>query len=100
MPRPGTVALSGTVGLLQPRIPVDLKLTADHAQAIANSLITANLDAALQIKGTALDRLDVVGSVQIHRATIGIPSALPPNVAVLDVRRRGRKAPRRSTRSS
>jgi translocation and assembly module TamB len=90
----GTLALSGTVGFLQPRIPVDLKLTADHAQAIANSLITANLDAALQIKGTALDRLDLVGSVQIHRATIGIPSALPPNVAVLDVRRRGRKAPR------
>ena len=90
----GTVSVSGIIGFLQPRIPVDLKLTADHAQAIANSLITANLDAAVEIKGTALDRLDVAGSLQIHRAAIGIPSALPPNVAVLDVHRRGRKAPR------
>lgn len=89
----GSVSLSGTIGILQPRIPVYLKLTADHAEAVANSLITANLDAAIEIKGTALDRLNVVGSVQIHRATIGIPSALPPTVAVLDVRRRGKKPP-------
>ena len=85
----GTVSLSGTVGFLQARLPVDLQLSADHAEAIANSLITANLDAALKITGSALERLEVRGNLQIHRATIGIPSALPPDVAVLDVRRRG-----------
>jgi len=89
----GTVSISGTVGLLEPQIPVDLKISADHAQPVASSLITANLDAALQIKGTALARLDVTGMVHVNRATIGIPSTLPPSVAVLDVRRRGQKAP-------
>jgi translocation and assembly module TamB len=89
----GTVSISGTVGLLEPQIPVDLKISADHAQPVANSLVTANLDAALQIKGTALARLDVTGMVHVNRATIGIPSTLPPSVAVLDVRRRGQKAP-------
>jgi len=90
----GSVSMSGSVGFLQPQIPVDLKLTADHAEAVANSLITANLDAAIEITGTALERLNVIGNLQIHRATIGLPSALPPQVAVLDVRRRGKSAPR------
>ena len=55
--------------------------------------MTANLNADLSVKGTALERLAVAGTVHVNRAVIGIPDSLPPDVAVLDVRRRGQHAP-------
>ncbi len=88
---PGTVSMSGAVGILQKGIPVDLKITARNAQPIVSKLVTSNLNADLAIKGTARERLDVSGSVHLNRTLIGIPNGLPPNVAVLDVRRRGNK---------
>ncbi|MDP9007117.1 MAG: translocation/assembly module TamB domain-containing protein [Pseudomonadota bacterium] len=88
---PGTVSLSGSVGILQKAIPVDLKITARNAQPIMSKLVTANLNADLAIKGTARERLDLIGSVHLNRTLIGIPNGLPLNVAVLDVRRRGKK---------
>jgi translocation and assembly module TamB len=45
------------------------------------------------VKGKARDRIDVAGTIHVNRATIGIPNSLPPDVAVLDVRRRGQAAP-------
>jgi translocation and assembly module TamB len=90
---PGTVSMSGSVGVLQKGIPVDLQLTARNAQPLVSKLITANLNADLTIKGTARDRLDVAGSMHLNRTLIGIPNGMPLNVAVLDVRRRGKKAP-------
>jgi translocation and assembly module TamB len=89
---PGTVSMSGSVGILQKDIPVDLQLTARNAQPLVSKLITANLNADLTIKGTARERLDVAGSMRLNRTLIGIPNGLPLNVAVLDVRRRGKKA--------
>jgi translocation and assembly module TamB len=90
---PGTVSMSGSVGILQQGIPVDLQITARNAQPLVSKLITANLNGDLTIKGTARERLDIVGSVHLNRTLIGIPNGLPLNVAVLDVRRRGKKAP-------
>jgi translocation and assembly module TamB len=89
----GSVGMTGTFGVLQHGMPVDLKITAKNAQPIASSIITANLDADLHVSGTALKRLDVAGTIHVDRATIGIPDSLPPDVAVLDVRRRGQSAP-------
>jgi translocation and assembly module TamB len=89
---PGTVSMSGTVGVLQKGIPVDLKIAASNAQPIVSKLVTANLNADLAIKGMARERLDITGSVHLNRTLIGIPNGLPLNVAVLDVRRRGKKA--------
>ncbi|HEY0803125.1 MAG TPA: translocation/assembly module TamB domain-containing protein, partial [Steroidobacteraceae bacterium] len=89
---PGTMSMSGAVGILQKGIPVDLKITAHNAQPIVSKLVTANLDADLSIKGTAREHLDIAGTVHLNRTLIGIPNSLPPNVAVLDVRRRGKKA--------
>jgi translocation and assembly module TamB len=88
---PGTISVSGTIGVLQKGIPVDLKITARNAQPIVSKLVTANLDADLQVKGSSRERLDIVGSVHLNRTVFGIPNSLPPNVAVLDVRRRGQK---------
>jgi translocation and assembly module TamB len=89
---PGTMSMNGAVGVLEKGIPVDLKITAHNAQPIVSKLVTANLDADLSIKGTAREHLDIAGTVHLNRTLIGIPNSLPPNVAVLDVRRRGKKA--------
>jgi len=89
---PGTVSMSGSIGILQKGIPVDLQISARNAQPLVSKLITANLNADLTIKGMARERLDVAGSMHLNRTLIGIPNGLPLNVAVLDVRRRGKKA--------
>jgi translocation and assembly module TamB len=90
---PGTVSITGTIGVLQPHIPVDLKLMAKNAQPIASNIITANLNADMHIGGTAREQLDVEGELYVNRATIEIPSGFPPDVAVLDVRRPGTGPP-------
>jgi translocation and assembly module TamB len=89
---PGTLSMSGSVGVLQKGIPVDLKVTATNAQPIVSKLVTANLNADLHISGTAREHLDIGGTIHLNRTQIGIPNGLPPNVAVLDVRRRGKAA--------
>ncbi|HEY2779187.1 MAG TPA: translocation/assembly module TamB domain-containing protein [Steroidobacteraceae bacterium] len=90
---PGTVSMSGSVGIVQKGIPVDLQITARNAQPLVSKLITSNLNADITIKGTARERLDVEGSMHLNKTLIGIPNGLPLNVAVLDVRRRGTKKP-------
>ena len=90
---PGTVSMSGSIGLLQPDIPLALHITAQRAQPVASKIVTANLNADLNVSGTARERLAVAGTVDLGRTLIGIPNRLPPNVAVLNVRRRGQVAP-------
>jgi translocation and assembly module TamB len=89
----GTVSATGTVGALAPDRPVDVKLTARNAQPLATDLLTANMDLDLTVRGQASTRLDIAGKVTISHADINIPNALPPSVAVLDVRRPGQGAP-------
>jgi translocation and assembly module TamB len=90
---PGNVSVAGTIGVLQPKMPIDLKITARNAQPIANNIVTANLDADVTVKGTIREEMEVGGKIHINRADVEIPSGLPPNVAVLDVRRPGRANP-------
>jgi translocation and assembly module TamB len=90
---PGEVSLSGTIGVLQPHVPVDIKLTAKNAQPISSNIITANVNADIEVSGTAREQLDVKGKVDINRTTVQIPSSFPPDVAVLDVRRPGETPP-------
>ena len=90
---PGNVTITGTIGVLEPRIPVDLKLTAKDAQPISSNIITANVDADMHLTGTAREKLDVNGKVRVNRANIEVPSGFPPDVAVLDVRRPGEAPP-------
>lgn len=90
---PGTVSMTGKIGVLQSGVPVDINIKADNAQPVASKLVTANLNADLHVSGTARQRLDIAGTVHLNRTLIGIPNSLPPNVAVLDVRRRGKPVP-------
>jgi translocation and assembly module TamB len=87
---PGTVTMTGTIGVLQAGVPLDLLIKADNAQPLVSKLVTANLNANLHVSGTALAHLDIAGKVHLNRTLIGVPNSLPPNVAVLDVRRRGK----------
>ena len=89
----GSVGMTGSIGILQPGIPVDIKLTARNAQPIASNILTANLNAEIHLSGHATEHLTVGGTIHVNKAVIGIPDSLPPNVAVLDVRRRGKAAP-------
>jgi translocation and assembly module TamB len=89
----GTVAMTGSIGLLQPGIPVHLTIAAKNAQLLTSNIVTANINADVKVSGTAREQLGITGSIHVNRAMIGIPDSLPPDVAVLDVRRRGKPAP-------
>ena len=85
----GTITAKGEVGVLQPDIPVDVTIAARDARPLASDLITADLDADIQVRGAAATRIDTVGAVRVKHADINIPNGLPPEVAVLEVRRPG-----------
>jgi translocation and assembly module TamB len=84
---PGNVSVSGTIGVLASTLPIDLQVTARNAQPLASDFVVANVDADVHVHGAAASRVDVTGAIKVNRAEVNIPSALPPSVAVLDVRR-------------
>ena len=90
---PGTIAATGTIGVFASGHPVDIRFTARNAKPFSTDLLTALLDADIRLYGPSQTRLDAAGSINVQRAEINIPKALPPEVAVLDVRRPGQKPP-------
>jgi translocation and assembly module TamB len=86
---PGQLSANGTVGVLQPGMPIHVQLSAHKIQPITNDIMTANLDTNMQVAGTLRRRIDVTGEVHINRASITIPNGLPPSVQTLDVVRAG-----------
>lgn len=90
---PGNLSIQGTIGVLEPKIPVDIKVTAKDAQPIASNIVTANLNAAIQVTGNAREQMDVNGKVHLNHANVSIPGGLPPEVAVLDVEHDGAPPP-------
>jgi translocation and assembly module TamB len=88
---PGQLSATGTVGVLQPGMPIHISLAAHNIQPITNDILTANLDTHMKVAGTLKKRLDVTGEIHVNHASIGIPNGLPPNVQTLDVVRPGQK---------
>ena len=86
---PGTLSVMGTVGLPASDLPVNLHLRARNAQPVTSDFAVVNMDADIDLRGTAPARLNAAGSIKINRADVAIPNALPANVGVLDVRRPG-----------
>ena len=86
---PGQLSATGTVGVLQPQMPIDVSLSAQHIQPITNDIMAANLDTRIQVAGTLRQRINVTGTIHVNRASINIPNGLPPSVATLDVIRPG-----------
>jgi translocation and assembly module TamB len=95
---PGTISAEGTLGLGD-TMPLSVKFEAHNARPLASDLVTVNADLNLTVSGPLRQRLDAVGTLHINRADLNIPNALPPSVAVLDVRRPGQQVepPREST---
>ncbi|MBB2161743.1 translocation/assembly module TamB domain-containing protein [Gluconacetobacter sacchari] len=90
---PGSIAVNGTLGVLQPGLPIDLRITARNARPLASDLVTAQIDADMTVRGALASRIDVVGQVTIPHAEINIPNALPPSIATLNVIRPGDQPP-------
>lgn len=90
---PGTIRLSGSVGVLTPGIPVDLTLRMADAQPLASDLLTADLDADIALRGQAEHRLAATGTIEVRHATINIPNRFPSSVERLHVIRPGRPPP-------
>ncbi len=88
----GSIAASGTVGLAG-AMPVDLRLTAQHATPLASDRLTATLDADLTLRGEIEGQLAAGGTLKIDGAEIRIPDKLPASIAVLNVRRPDQKPP-------
>jgi translocation and assembly module TamB len=89
----GTITGSGSIGLLAPGIPVELRVVMNDAKPLASSLLTATLDADVSLAGRARESLRAAGRIHVRRAEINIPDRLPPSVPVLNVRIAGQPAP-------
>jgi translocation and assembly module TamB len=89
----GTLQASGSIGVLQPGVPVSLHLAAHDAQPIDGQLLRARMDADLTLEGEFQGQLRLAGRISASRAEITIPGTLPTSVPTLDVRRPGHAAP-------
>jgi translocation and assembly module TamB len=90
---PGTIKGSGSIVLSAPGTPLDVSLRLDNAQPIASDLLTARATGVLRVSGALRGSVAVSGKLDVGRATINIPERFPPQIAVLDVRRKGQKPP-------
>src|SRR6202000_1820056 len=91
----GSVSGSGTVDLAAAGTPLDLHFKAKGARPLVSDRLTATVDADLALAGPA-KQARLAGKVQILEGSIVIPDRYPPNIAVLDVRRKVQAAPGRA----
>ncbi|HEX2761206.1 MAG TPA: translocation/assembly module TamB domain-containing protein, partial [Rhizomicrobium sp.] len=89
----GTLSGSGTVNLSAPGLPVDFTLEAKNARPIVSDLFSATLSGTIKMTGTLTNQLNLSGDIRILGGEINLPDNFPPEVAVLNVRQRGRPAP-------
>ncbi len=79
---PGTLSAAGNIGLTG-NMPVDITLTARQARLLSSDLLTASVEADLQLGGFVRTDMTVDGRIHINRADIRIPERLPAGIAVL-----------------
>ncbi|HVV26512.1 MAG TPA: translocation/assembly module TamB domain-containing protein [Rhizomicrobium sp.] len=96
---PGTLSGSGSIDLAAQGMPVDFTLEAKDARPIVSDLITATISGTVKMSGQLARTLNVSGNVQVTRGEINLPERFPPEVAVLNVRRRGQPPPPPQTTS-
>ncbi|HLY04698.1 MAG TPA: translocation/assembly module TamB domain-containing protein [Rhizomicrobium sp.] len=85
----GTIGASGSIDLDSPGIPLDIAIKAEDARPVESDLVTATFSGDLKLSGTLEEQTHLAGTVRISRGQINLPDSFPPEVAVLDVRRRG-----------
>jgi translocation and assembly module TamB len=89
----GTIGASGSIDLDAPGIPVDIAFEAHDARPVESDLVTATFSGEVKMSGTLKEQTSLAGTVRISRAEINLPGRFPPQVAALDVRRRGQAPP-------
>lgn len=89
----GTISGSGTIGVSQPGMPINLKLVAHNATPLTGGIVTATIDAALGIDGDVGSRIVLDGTVDVRQAVIQVPSKLPTSVATIPIRILGAPPP-------
>ena len=89
----GTLSGSGSIDLSAPGLPVDFTLNAKNARPIVSDLFTATLSGNLKMTGTLTSQMNLSGDIQVLGGEINLPDKFPPEVAVLNIRQRGRTAP-------
>jgi translocation and assembly module TamB len=89
----GIISGSGSIDLAAPNMPVNMIVDMKDARPIASDLITANLSGNLKLTGHIKTLTTLSGQVQVTGGEINLPENFPPEVAVLNVRRRGQPPP-------
>jgi translocation and assembly module TamB len=89
----GTLSANGHVDLLAPGMPVDIQMKAQDARPIDNDLISASLSGNLALQGHVSAGMALAGKIEVTRGNINLPNNFPPQIAVLNVRRRGQPPP-------
>jgi len=89
----GTLSASGNVDLAAPDMPVTMRLQASEARPIASDLITASISGDASLSGHVKGVMTLAGKLQVTGGDINLPDSFPPEIAVLNVRRRGQPAP-------
>ncbi|WP_232228021.1 translocation/assembly module TamB domain-containing protein [Asaia astilbis] len=87
----GTIGLSGSVGVLRPGLPIDIRIVARKAQPVTSDLLTAVIDTDLRAHGQLSSRLDVDGGIRLPSVVVNIPNSMPASVPQLTVIRPGEK---------
>ncbi len=90
---PGMLSASGSIDLLAPDMPIDMRMEAKNARPITSDLLTASLTGTMTLTGHVKTGTTLAGKIQIPGAEINLPENLPADVAVLNVRRRGQPPP-------
>jgi translocation and assembly module TamB len=90
---PGSLSGSGSIDLAQPGMPIDMTLDARDARPIASDLITASISGQLRLTGQVKNQMTLSGKIDVPSGEINLPRNFPPEVASLNVRRRGQPPP-------
>jgi translocation and assembly module TamB len=82
----GTFSGNGTIGIMAPGMPIDLRIMARNATPLSGELVTATLNADLSITGQAEGRVLLGGRIFIQQAVVQVPNKLPASVATIPYR--------------
>src|ERR1700761_6079908 len=74
-------------------MPVDIAIHAENARPVTSDLVSATLSGDIRLSGHLNAASTLSGKLQVIAGEINLPEKFPPEVAVLDVRRRGEKPP-------
>ncbi len=82
----GTIGGSGTIGVLQAGMPVNLTVIARNATPLSGGVVTATVNADLTVRGDMERSVALGGSVDVRQAVVRIPSKLPTSVVTIPIR--------------